>query len=359
MKGQLILEDGKIFTGDIFAAEDEISGEIVVNPSMTGYQEILTDPAYYGKIVLLTYPLIGNYGINRDDFEGVLPQVKAVILANFSKKPSNFRAEESLESYLKSHQITGLAKIDTRKLMRHIQKHGNMKGTITNIDASPTEVIKKLKNIKTEKKPVKQVASQKPYVIPGRGKRVVVVDLGLKHGILRALTNRSCHITVVPYNYTAEAILRLKPEGILLTSGPGNPKLLPETIEMTKKVLGKVPLLGIGMGQQIFALASGASLEKMSVSHTGPFPVKDLLLEKTYMTTQNHEYTIVQESLRSTNLQVTHINLQDRTIEGVRHKNFPAFGVEFYPESTPGPEDAEYIFDQFMKEMIRKEKVND
>lgn len=359
MKGQLILEDGQLFEGEILAAEKEVTGEIVVNTSMTGYQEILTDPAYYGKIILFTYPLIGNYGINRDDFEGVNPQVKGVILANISKEASNFRAEESLESYLKSHQITVLAKIDTRKLMRHIQKHGNMKATITGADVSPARAVKKLKDFKIEEKPVKQVASQKPYVIPGRGRRIVVVDLGLKHGILRALTNRNCHITVVPYNYRAEAILRLKPEGILLTSGPGNPQLLPETIKMTKELLGEIPLLGLGMGLQIFALACGASLERMPVGHSGSFPVKDLLLGKTYMTTQNHEYTIVEESLAGTNLEVTQINLHDQTIEGVRHKNLPALGVQFYPESTPGPEDAEYIFDQFMKEMGRKEKRND
>jgi len=354
-KGKLILEDGTIFTGNIFASDKEISGEIIFNTSMTGYQEILTDPAYYGKIVLLTYPLIGNYGINRDDFEGVNPQVKGLIVKEISSEPSNFRADETLEDYLLAHDISGFSGIDTRKLMRHIQKHGSMKACLTTTKASEEEIVSKLKDMETEENVLQEVATEKPYVIPGRGHRIVVVDLGLKHGILRSLTNKNCHITVVPYNYTAEAILRLKPEGIILTSGPGNPELLPETIEMTKRVLGKVPLFGIGIGQHIFALAAGAKVKKMIAPHSGAYPVKDLTLNKTYMTTQIHQYEIVKSSLTGTNLEVTHLNLYDQTIEGIRHSKFDAFSVQFYPESTPGPEDAKYLIDQFLDKMNREE----
>lgn len=354
-KGKLILEDGTIFTGKIFASDKEISGEIIFNTSMTGYQEILTDPAYYGKIVLLTYPLIGNYGINRDDFEGVNPQVKGLIVKEISREPSNFRAEESLEDYLLAHDISGISGIDTRRLMRHIQQHGSMKACLTTRRATEEEIVSKLIDMETEGRFVQHVATEKPYVIPGRGHRIVVVDLGLKHGILRSLTNHNCHITVVPYNYTAEAILRLKPEGIILTSGPGNPELLPETIEMTKKVLGKVPLFGIGIGQLIFALAAGAKVKKMTVPHSGAYPVKDLILNKTYMTTQVHQYEIMKSSLTGTNLEITHINLYDETIEGIQHNKLDAFSVQFYPESSPGPEDAKYLIDQFFDKMNREE----
>jgi len=357
-KAQLILEDGTVFTGVNFSSDQDIYGEVVINTSMTGYQEILTDPAYYGKIVLLAYPLIGNYGINRDDFEGVDPQVKGLIVKEIAEEPSNFRADEKIEDYLSSHGITGLKGIDTRKLVRHLRNHGTMKGSIRKVGSSAEEALSQLTEAESEKSFVKKVATEKPYVIPGRGNRIVVVDLGLKHGILRSLTNRNCHITVVPYDYTADEISRLKPEGIIVTSGPGNPALLKETIEMTKEVMEKFPFLGIGMGQQILALAAGAETKGMFNGHHGAYAVKDLAIDKTYMTTQNHQYELTPSSLENTDLEITHLNLYDESIEGIRHKLFDAFAVQFYPESTPGPEDARHIIDQFITKMNKGEKAN-
>lgn len=359
-KRQLLLEDGTVFLGEGFGAAKTMSGEIIFNTSMTGYQEIISDPAYYGQIVMLTYPLVGNYGINRDDFEAVNPLISGLVVKEVSKHPSNFRVDETLDDYLKAHDIPGIAGIDTRRLMRHIRRNGTLKGSITTIDQPVSEIVAHLQDLDNDKNLVKEIAIQKPYVIPGRGKRVVVVDLGMKHGILRSLTNKNCHITVVPYNYTAQQILRLKPDGIVITSGPGNPNNVPETIAMVKDILGKIPLFSIGLGHQIFALASGAKVEKMAMGHHGAsYPVKDLCLDRTMMTTQNHQFEVVKESLEKTELHISHININDQTIEGLQHKSDPAFSVQFYPEGTPGQDDATYIFDDFFQMMTNEVHAND
>lgn len=354
---KLILEDGTVFIGKSFGAKREVSGEIIFHTAMTGYQEIITDPAYYKQILLFTYPLIGNYGINRDDFEGVSPLINGLIVKELTKEPSNFRSDESLENYLLTHDIPGISNIDTRKLMRHIQKHGTMRGYLTMKDESPQKLVQILRKQREEKDLVKQIATDKPYVIPGRGRRIVVVDLGMKHGILRSLTNRKAHITVVPYDFSAKEILRLRPEGILLTSGPGDPHTLTETIYMTKDLLGKVPIFAIGMGLQVLALASGATLNIRSVPHSGTYPVKDLLTKKTFMTNQNHRYDIEESSLKGTLLNVTHRNLHDKSIEGLVDEKHETFGVQFYPEHNPGPEDASYLFDQFFFRLTKGAKI--
>jgi len=358
-KRKLVLEDGTVFIGKGFGSKREVSGEMIFNTSMTGYQEIITDPAYYGQILLFTNPSIGNYGINRDDFESVHPFVKGIIVKKITKHPSNFRADESLDNYLSENDIPGIAEIDTRKLMRHLRKQGTLKGCITNIDTPTDKTIKALRETSLEEKAVNYVATEKPYVIPGRGRRLVVIDLGMKHGILRSLTNRNCDMTVVPYNYTAEQILRLKPEGIVMTSGPGNPNDLQETISLTKNLLGKVPLFAIGMGLQIFALALGARVNRMFLGHSGSsYPVKDFMINKTFMTSQNHQYEVTRDSLKNTDLDITHINIHDDSIEGLRHKKYDAMAVQFYPESTPGSEDATYLFDQFFDMMNKEVKTN-
>jgi len=358
-KRKLVLEDGIIFIGEGFGSEKKISGEIIFNCSMTGYQEIITDPAYYGQILLLTNPSVGNYGINRDDFESVHPFVKGIVVKEITKHPSNFQSDESLDNYLREHDIPGIAGIDTRKLMRHLRKHGTLKGCIINIDTPTDKTIKALQETSLEEKVVNYVATEKPYVIPGRGRRLVVIDLGMKHGILRSLTNRNCDITVVPYNYTAEQIFRLKPEGVVMTSGPGNPNDLQETISLTKNLLGKVPLFAIGMGMQIFALALGATVEKMYLGHSGStYPVQDLFMNKTFMTSQNHQYEVTKDSLKNTDVDITLINIHDESIEGLRHRKYDAMAVQFYPESTPGPEDALYLFEQFFDMMNKEVKTN-
>lgn len=358
-KRQLVLENGSVFFGESFGTNKKVSGEIIFNTSMTGYQEVITDPAYYRQIVMLTYPLVGNHGINRDDFETVNPLISGLIVKEVSDQPANFRLDETLDDYLTANDIPGITGIDTRKLMHMIREQGVMKGCITTVDQPVSEVVKQLEEKSAERNLVKEITIKKPYVIPGRGQRVVVVDLGMKHGILRALTNRNCHITVVPYTYTAEQIERLKPDGVLITSGPGSPTEMHETILMIEKILGKIPLFSIGLGQQIFALAAGAKVEKMVVGHSGTsHPVKDLGQNKTIMTTQNHQYEVIRESLEATGLIISHKNINDQSIEGLKHKHHDAFSIQFYPESTPGPDDATYIFEQFFQMMTSEVQTN-
>jgi carbamoyl-phosphate synthase small subunit len=350
MKKQLILEDGTVFIGEGFGCDADSVGEVVFNTGMTGYQEILSDPSYCGQIVTLTYPLIGNYGINRDDFESITPAVRGFIVKEAADFPSNWRNEFTMDEYFRMKNIPGIAGIDTRKLTRIIRQYGTLKGSICSIDADPKQVIENLKNQNLPTDQVHQVSTKNPYPSPGRGKRVVLVDFGMKHGILRELNSRDCDVIVVPYNTTAEEVLLLRPDGIMLSNGPGDPKSVPEAIEMIKEVIGKVPLFGICLGHQLFALACGADTEKMKFGHRGSnHPVKDLSTGKIAITSQNHGYTVNMESIEKTKLMVTHIALNDGTVEGVKHKDFPAFTVQYHPEASPGPEDANYLFDQFMQ----------
>jgi carbamoyl-phosphate synthase small subunit len=348
-KRQLVLEDGTIFIGESFGSERTTKGEIVFNTGMTGYQEAISDPSYCGQIVTMTYPLVGNYGINLDDFETVTPFIHGLIVKEVCHTPSNFRNEESLDSYLKENDIPGVSNIDTRKLTKIIRRYGTMKAVIANIDVSSDELLEEMKNTPLPVDQVKKTSTIKPYVVPGRGKRIAVVDFGMKHGILRELTKRDCHITVVPYNYSANNILRLKPDGIMLTNGPGDPKNVPEAVEMIKQTLGKIPVFGICLGHQLLALASGADTEKMKFGHRGAnHPVKDLRSGKTYITSQNHSYEVTSASLEHTDLVLTEQSLHDETVEGIAHKQYPAFSVQYHPESSPGPEDTSHLFDEFL-----------
>jgi carbamoyl-phosphate synthase small subunit len=356
MKKQLILEDGTVFVGEGFGSETQTTGEVVFNTGMTGYQEILSDPSYCGQIVTLTYPLIGNYGINRDDFESINPAVQGLIVKENAEFPSNWRAELSLHDYLKMKNIPGIAGIDTRKLTKIIRQHGTLKGMICGIEENAEEIVAKLKMKNLPNDQVKQVSTKTAYPSPGRGHRVVLVDFGLKHGILRELNKRNCDVIVVPYNTTAEEILSLSPDGIMLSNGPGDPKDVPEAIEMIQGLLGKVPLFGICLGHQLFALACGANTEKMKFGHRGSnHPVKDLRTGRVALTSQNHGYTVKEDSVTGTELEITHIALNDGTIEGLSHKNVAAFTVQYHPEASPGPEDANGLFNQFM-ELVEAEK---
>lgn len=356
-KRRLVLEDGNVFEGTGFGHQCDISGELIFNTGMTGYQEILSDPSYYGQLVLMTNPQVGNYGINRDDFEAVSPVINGLIVKEFCSLPDNFRSVEDLNSFLKAHNIPGIAKIDTRMLTKHIRIFGTMKGCIVDAKVPIETAIEKLKTMGGQINQVDNVSTKQAYVIPGRGLRIVIIDLGMKHGILRELTKRNCQVTVVPHNYNAEQISRLKPSGILISNGPGNPKSLSETVRTIQKLSVNIPLFGIGLGHQVMALAFGADTEKMYFGHHGNnYPVKDLLKNKSFITTQNHNYSVNKASLKETNLEVTHIALNDETVEGLRHTNYPAFSVQFHPEGGPGPEDTEYIFDQFLT-MLQKEQV--
>lgn len=359
-KRHLILEDGTVFEGYGFGSEEVSKGEIVFNTGMTGYQEVITDPSYCGQFVTMTYPLIGNYGINRDDYETVTPFIHGLIVKEYSRQPSNFRNEETIDSFLKANNIPGIASIDTRKLTRIIRKHGTMKAAITAAEEDAEKVLEELRTAEFGTDQVKQTSTSKPYVVPGRGHRVVLVDFGAKHGILRELTKRDCQITVVPYNYSAEDILRLRPDGIMLTNGPGDPKDVPEAVEMVKGILGKVPIFGICLGHQLLSLACGADTEKMKFGHRGAnHPVKDLENDKTYLTSQNHSYAVNPATLEGTELELTQIAINDGTVEGVRHTVYPAFSVQYHPEASPGPEDTNYLFDKFLKLMKQQEKTQE
>lgn len=356
MKRQLILEDGTVFIGNGFGSEINKIGEVVFNTGMTGYQEILSDPSYCGQIVTLTYPLVGNYGINRDDFESIHPAISGFIVKEVADYPSNWRSDWTLDEYFKMKNIPAISGIDTRKLTRIIRQYGTLKAAICGIDHDAKEVVQALQQKGLATNQVQQVSTKTAYPSPGRGCRIVLVDFGMKHGILRELNKRDCDVIVVPYNTTATEILQLRPDGIMLSNGPGDPKDVPEAIEMIKEILGKVPLFGICLGHQLFALACGADTGKMKFGHRGSnHPVKDLLSGKIAITAQNHGYTVVEDSIGNTPLIVTHIALNDGTIEGLKHSEFPAFTVQYHPEASPGPEDANGLFEQFLQ-MVKREK---
>ncbi|HEY2420492.1 MAG TPA: carbamoyl phosphate synthase small subunit [Neobacillus sp.] len=360
MKRQLILEDGTIFIGEGFGSDTETVGEVVFNTGMTGYQEILSDPSYCGQIVTLTYPLIGNYGINRDDFEAINPAIKGFIVKEACESPSNWRSEFTLDEYFRMKKIPGIAGIDTRKLTRIIRQYGTLKGAICRLEIETKEVLRSLREKTLPNDQVRQVSTKNPYPSPGRGKRVILVDFGMKHGILRELNKRDCDVIVMPYHSTAEEILQLRPDGIMLSNGPGDPKDVPEAIAMIKGVLGVVPLFGICLGHQLFALACGADTMKMKFGHRGSnHPVKELSTGKITITSQNHGYTVEANSIQNTRLAITHIALNDGTVEGLKHLDYPAFTVQYHPEASPGPEDANCLFEQFLTMMeVRIQEVS-
>ncbi|MEW9676541.1 carbamoyl phosphate synthase small subunit [Lentibacillus sp. L22] len=350
LKRQLVLEDSSVFIGEGFGSETMTMGEIVFHTGMTGYQEVISDPSASGQIVVMTNPSIGNYGMNRDDMESTAPSVHGVITKAYEEYPSNFRSEETLNDFLKRYNIPGIAGIDTRKLTKTIRQHGTVKGCIAPVSEPVETLVSQLRQTPMPTNLVSQISIVKPYVVPGRGRRIVLVDFGMKHGVLRELTKRDNHVTVVPYNYRAKDILQLKPDGILLSNGPGDPKAIPEVMEMVQDVLGQLPLFGIGLGHQLFALACGANTEKMKFGHHGTnHPVKDLETGRTYMTGQHHSYDVTHESLGRTNLALTQIALNDHSVEGIKHTVYPAFSVQYYPEGAPGPNDANPLFDAFLQ----------
>lgn len=356
---QLVLEDGTIYKGYGFGANVEKAGEVVFNTGLTGYQETLSDPSYNGQIVTFTYPLIGNYGINRDDFETINPSIKGMITREICKKPSNFRKEFTLDEVLKDLNIPGISGIDTRSLTRKIRDKGTIKGVITDLCMDPNEVLERLRATQLPTDQINQVSTKKSFSSSGRGNRVVLIDFGMKSGILRELNDRDCDVIVVPHNVEAKEILRLKPDGIMLSNGPGDPEDIPETIEMLKELIPHVPIFGICMGHQLIALASGAKTYKLKFGHRGAnHPVKNLITGKIDITSQNHGYSVDIDSLKGTDLELTHLSVNDKTCEGVRHKKYPVFSVQYHPEASPGPQDPNYLFDEFMANMDEYRKKN-
>ncbi|MTT32038.1 glutamine-hydrolyzing carbamoyl-phosphate synthase small subunit [Terrilactibacillus sp. BCM23-1] len=355
-KQQLILENGTVFVGEQLGSSNGMKGEVVFNTGMTGYQEIMTDPSYFGQIVVLTYPLIGNYGINRSDFESKAPFISGLVVREAQDVPSHWRSEQSLDAFLKSYDIPAIQGIDTRKLTKMIREYGTLRGKICSMDVDASEVVKELNKWELPTHQVSQVTTKMSYTSPGQGRRIVLVDFGMKKGILRECVRRGFDITVVPATTGAEEILNLQPDGVILSNGPGDPKSVPDAIQMVRELLGKTPIFGICLGHQLLALACGANTEKMRFGHRGSnHPVKDLETGQFMLTSQNHGYTVDEKSLELTQLSVTHLAINDQTIEGLKHRDYPAFSVQFHPEASPGPEDSNPLFDKF-QQMIEQTK---
>jgi carbamoyl-phosphate synthase small subunit len=345
MKGYLQLENGQAFEGTLFGKVEDVTGEVVFNTGMTGYQELMTDPSYFGQIVTMTYPLIGNYGINVDDMESDRPQIKGLIVRERATRPSNFRCEMDLDNYLKYSGITGLEGIDTRALTKVIRTHGTMRGVITTRKMTDTQLRTRLEGYDNTYA-VDQVTTKEPYVLEGDGIHVAVLDFGIKRNILRSFQEKGCKVTVFPARTPWQEVMRVRPDGIFLSNGPGDPKDCKEAIENVKELVERKPTVGICLGHQLIALAYGGDTEKLAFGHRGcNHPVKDLIRDRVYITSQNHGYVVkdIPDSM-----EVTHISMNDGSVEGLRHKDKPVFTVQFHPEASPGPSDSDYIFDQFM-----------
>ncbi len=373
-KAILLLEDGRSFIGESFGAPGEAIGEVVFNTSITGYQEVLTDPSYKGQIVTMTYPLIGNYGINDEDNESPQPQVEGFVVREASPFPSNWRCRKTLSEFLAEHGVVGIQGVDTRALTKHIRDAGAQQGIISTDDFDIQSLKKKLAQAPkiVGRDLVKEVTCRKPYVwkegtwnikdgyqkqsVPEEKKfRVVVYDFGVKQNILRHLVAQGCEVIVIPASTPAEEVIGLHPHGICLSNGPGDPEGVPYAIMNVRKLLGKFPILGICLGHQILGLALGGRTYKLKFGHRGGNqPVKDLASGKITITAQNHGFCVDFESLDPNEVSLTHINLNDQTVEGLRHNYLPIFSIQYHPEASPGPHDATYLFREF-RQMMEKE----
>ncbi|OPX93407.1 MAG: Carbamoyl-phosphate synthase small chain [Syntrophorhabdus sp. PtaB.Bin006] len=361
MKGFVALEDGAVFEGKGVGIAGEREGEIVFNTSMTGYQEIMTDPSYKGQIVTMTYPLIGNYGVNTEDVESGGPKVEGFIAREFSKITSNFRAQDSLLNYLEKHNIIALEEVDTRALTKHIRAKGAMKAVISTVDHDKESLVAKAKasqNI-VGRDLVKEVTCGAPYVFDEASPqsspsspKVVVMDFGVKMNILRMLKKVGCHVTVVPASTTAENVLAMHPDGVLLSNGPGDPEGVPYAIQEIRKLIGTIPIFGICLGQQLLGLAYGGKTYKLKFGHRGANqPIKELATGKIYITSENHGFAVDLVSIAGQPVRATHVNLNDNTVEGLEHELHPVFSVQFHPEASPGPHDSYGLFQKFKETM--------
>ncbi|NOY68398.1 MAG: glutamine-hydrolyzing carbamoyl-phosphate synthase small subunit [Deltaproteobacteria bacterium] len=373
MKAMLALEDGKTFECRSFTGPCDTGGEVVFNTGMAGYQEILTDPSYTGQMVTMTYPLIGNYGINPDDVESDGICVSAFIMREYQEFPSNFRSTQSLGAYLKSAGVPGIDELDTRALTRHIRKAGAMRGIISTKDLDPGSLSVRAREIPamTGRDLVSSVTSDFPYfwknnvrmpvysetspldstIWRERGEKlsVVALDFGIKYNILRCLEAAGCEVLVVPARTSPETIKNLKPNGIFLSNGPGDPAPVTYAVETIRKLLGHAPMFGICLGIQLVGLALGAKTYKLKFGHHGVNqPVRNLSTRRVEITSQNHGFAVDMETLNQNDIEITHINLNDNTLEGFCHKKLPLFAVQYHPEACPGPHDARYLFDEFV-----------
>jgi carbamoyl-phosphate synthase small subunit len=378
MKAILALEDGRTFPCQSFTGPGETGGEVVFNTSMTGYQEVLTDPSYNGQMVAMTYPLIGNYGVNPEDIESDKIQVSAFLMREYQNFPSNYRSTSSLADYLKAEGILGIDELDTRALTRHIRNAGAMRAFISTQDLDPLSCVEQARKIPSMvgQDLIKNVTTHVPYewrngkpvffdsndisldrnIWKYKGKKysVVAIDFGIKYNILRCLESQGFEIIVVPAATDAETIKTMEPDGIFLSNGPGDPEPVTYAIETIQKLIGYAPILGICLGHQLLGLALGGKTFKLKFGHRGANqPVKNLLTGRIEITSQNHGFAVDTDSLKRENIEITHINLNDNTLEGFRHKKYPMFTAQYHPEASPGPHDAAYLFDEF-KAMINK-----
>lgn len=352
MKGIIYLEDGTTFLGKGFGKKGTAVGELVFNTSLTGYQEILTDPSYAGQVITLTYPLIGNYGVNHYDEESTKIHAKGLVVKSFEENPSNYLSEGSIEDMLIKMNTVGVCDVDTRSITRKIRSKGAVKCVISNEDLSLKELQAHLDSEELKDDWMKISGTQEIIRMEGTGPKVAVIDFGIKSNILRNLQARDCDITVFPYSATYEEIMASSPDGVFLSNGPGDPKAATEAIEIVKKIIEKKPTFGICMGHQVLALALGGDTYKMKFGHRGGnHGVYDITRDRAYITSQNHGYAVSKDSLDEDTVEITHINLNDDTVEGLRHKKLPVYSVQYHPEGSPGPKDSTYLFDQFISEI--------
>ncbi|MEW5895383.1 MAG: glutamine-hydrolyzing carbamoyl-phosphate synthase small subunit [Candidatus Omnitrophota bacterium] len=367
-KAIIYLEDGTAFYGRALATRGETSGEVVFNTSMSGYQEILTDPSYAGQVVVMTYPLIGNYGINPEDVESAGVHVKGFVVKEFCRRHSNYRATKSLIEYLDEHQVIALEGVDTRALTRHLREKGAMRAILSTSDFDLENLRKKMEKVPSMEGAdwVKEVATRKPYIWPAEGKfkdapgfKVAVLDCGVKLNILRILADLGCECHVFPAGTSFEKMMEICPDGLFLSNGPGDPAAVPYVIEEVKKAIGKIPIFGICLGNQILGLALGGRTYKLKFGHHGAnHPVKDYVCDRIGITSQNHGFCVDVDSLNRDEIEPILINLNDRTVEGIRHKRFPIYSIQHHPEAAPGPHDAQYLFKDFIKLMEKNKSTS-